>query len=250
MNKNWFALSALLMCVALLAGCSPPPPVSLPETGTLQVMPAGQVHQLTAEVPNVGDVVYSLSISETYDPSVPAPLLLLLHYGYEGARPDASTGSDMIGAFSQAVGDFGGVTIAPVVTGGDWTTASNEIAAVWLVKSAMETYNIDPSRVVIAGYSMGGAGTWFIGSRHQDLFTAAVPIAAPVVQHDEWKLPARVIHSDNDQLISHSSAKSHAEGLKEAGADVAFVTASGLDHYDAGSYSPYLNQALQAVTAK
>ena len=69
--------------------------------------------------------------------------------------------------------------VAPDALGGDWTDAKNEQAAVWLVKSAMKTYAIDPKRVVVTGFSLGGQGTWFLASRHQDVFTAAIPVAAP-----------------------------------------------------------------------
>jgi len=238
----------VFVCLALFAatGCEPAP-VSIPAADALPLQNYGETHRLSADVPGVGNVRYSIHISGNYRKSTPAPLVLLLHYGYEGSKPEPHTGADMIDTFRQPLHQFGAVAIAPDVTGGDWTRGSNEIAAVWLVKSAMKTYNIDPSKVIIAGYSMGGAGTWFIGSRHQDLFTAAVPVAAPVAGKKEWKIPVHVIHSDKDQVAPYSRAKSHAAAVRAAGGTVHFTTAEGLDHYDANRYRMYFHSALQSI---
>lgn len=42
---------------------------------------------------------------------------------------------------------------------------------------ALETYPIDPDRVMLTGHSMGGHGTWIVGVRHPDRFAALAPSA-------------------------------------------------------------------------
>ena len=244
-----FRIAAGFVAVAavsfsLFAGCGPPPAVSIPPAGRLQSRGIG-MHRETVDVPEVGSVKYAVDIPESYDGETGVPLVLMLHYGYEGAAPEPYTGADMIEIFHPGSIELEAVTVAPDVVGGDWTSPKNEKAAVWLVQSAMQTWNIDPSRVVVMGYSMGGEGAWFLGSRHQDVFTAAVPIAAPVAGGAEWKIPVCVVHSDADDIVSYQAARQHAESVKAAGAKVEFITANGLSHYDTPRYFPHFLEAAR-----
>ena len=229
----------LAACVSLgLAGCGSSA-APIPATGKLPVLQAG-LHRKSISVPNVGAVKCAIRIDESYTQSTPAPLVLVLHYGYDGSRPDAYTGADMMETFGAAVREIGGVAIAPDVVGGDWRSAMNESAAVWLVKSAMNTYNIDAKQVYVTGYSMGGEGTWHIAGRHQDLFTGAIPVAAPVTGTTQWKIPVYAIHSSQDQIVSYADAKQHAASIEAAGGKIQFKTVTGLTHYAAGGYGAHV----------
>lgn len=229
----------------LAAGCAPAV-VSIPESGKLPELAAG-VHRESISVPEVGSVKCAIRVDDSYDSSKPAPLVLVLHYGYEGSRPEAFTGADMMEAFMDAVDEIGGIAIAPDVVGGDWTSASNERSAVWLVKSAMKTYNIDASQVYVTGYSMGGEGTWHVAGRHQDLFTGAIPVAAPVTGTTQWKIPVYAIHSSQDDIVPYSSAKRHTDSIKQAGGTIQFKTASGLSHYDTGAYGAHVTEGVKWI---
>lgn len=230
--------------VATAAGCGPPGPVTIPAAGTLSKLGPG-THKQTAEVPGVGKVKYTIEIPANYDASAPMPLVLALHYGYDGSVPEAYTGEGMIDAFRPGLAQLNAIVIAPDVLGGDWTDANNEQAAVWLVQSAMQTYSVDPKRVIITGYSMGGAGTWFIGSRHQDVFTAAIPVAAPVAGTTDWKIPVYVIHSATDEIVSHSDAKRHAYAIQDKGGKLKMYSVVGLTHYDTPSYGRYVGEGVK-----
>jgi predicted peptidase len=234
-----------LLFLPLSAGCGGGATVSIPEPAVLQKLPPG-THQREVTVPGVGAVKYSVEVPANYDGQTPVPLVVVLHYGYDGAKPDPYTGKEMIEAFRPGLAGLNAIVIAPDALGGDWTSAQNEQAVVWLTRSAMKTYAIDPKRVVLTGFSMGGAGTWFIGSRHQDLFTGAIPVAAPVADGDAgWRIPVYVIHSDKDQIVSYSAARQHADAVKAKGAKVEFKTVSGLSHYQTGAYGRYVGDAVQ-----
>jgi predicted peptidase len=218
--------------------------VIVPPAGLLPKLAAG-THQETAQVPGVGNVKYTIEIPGSYDESTQAPLVLALHYGYNGSVPEAYTGAGMIDDFRSGLAPSGAIVIAPDVLGGDWTDAENEQAAVWLVQSAMKTYAIDPRRVIVTGYSMGGAGTWFIGSRHQDLFTGAIPVAAPVAGSTAWKIPVYAIHSQQDEIVSQAAAKRHADAIKAAGGTIEFKSVSGPTHYDSPAYGSYVGEGMK-----
>ncbi len=234
-------LFALL--IAWLTGCGSRAPVTIPKSTKLQILSPGR-HQQTVEAPGVGSLKYTIEIPN--DGTTPMPLVLALHYGYDGAIPSPYTGGGMIDAFQPGLADLKGIIIAPDALGGSWTDARNEQAAVWLTQSVMETYGIDRKKVVITGYSLGGEGTWFIGSRHQDLFTGAIPVAAPVARGDEaWKIPVYVIHSDKDEVVSYNSAKRHADALKGKGTKLEFKTVSGLGHFNISAYGIHVNNAIK-----
>ncbi|MBX9624555.1 MAG: hypothetical protein K2X82_12175 [Gemmataceae bacterium] len=209
---------AFLFGAAVAAGCGGgKAPVAVPEAAVLKKLPPG-THRETAEVPGVGPVKYAVEVPDGYDGTRPEPLVLALHYGYDGSKPQPYTGAGMVEAFGPGLAGLGAVVIAPDALGGDWTDAKNEQVAVWLTKSAMKTYAIDPKRVVVTGFSLGGEGAWFIGGRHQDLFTGAIPVAAPVAGGDvEWKIPVYAIHSDADDVVRYGPAKKHADALKAKG---------------------------------
>ncbi|HZT80361.1 MAG TPA: dienelactone hydrolase family protein [Gemmataceae bacterium] len=235
----------LLLLAPLILGCGGRGPVTIPEEAVLKKLPPGTHHE-SAEVPGVGSVKYTVEVPNGYDGKTPVPLVLALHYGYDGARPDPYTGEGVIQAFRPGLAGLNAVVIAPDALGGDWTDAKNEQAAVWLTKSAMKTYAIDKKRVVITGFSLGGQGTWFIGSRHQDVFTGAIPVAAPVAGGDTaWNIPVYVIHSDRDDVVPYSRAKKHADAVKQKGARLEFRTVSGLSHYKTAAYGPYVGEAVK-----
>ena len=97
---------------------------------------------------------------------------------------------------------------------------------------------------------MGGEGTWFIGSRHQDLFTGAIPVAAPVAGGDEWTIPVNVIHSDRDEIVSYTAAKKHADAVRAKGGRVEFQTAAGLTHYRTAAYAPFVGEGVRWLQAE
>jgi predicted peptidase len=235
----------LLLFIVPLVGCSGRGPVTVPDPAELKKLPPG-LHQQTVDVPGVGSVKYTIEIPSNYDGKTPAPLVLALHYGYDGSKPAPYTGKEMIEAFRSGLSSLNAIVIAPDALGGSWTDAQNEKAAVWLTKSALKTYVIDPRRVVITGFSLGGEGTWFIGSRHQDLFTGAIPVAAPVAGGDvPWTIPVYVIHSDKDEIVSYSKAKRHADAVKGKGAKLEFKTVNGLSHYKTTAYASAVGDAVR-----
>ncbi len=222
----------------------------IPEAAELKKLPPG-THQQTADIPGLESVKYTIAIPSSYDGKTPVPLVLALHFGYDGAKPSPYTGKGMIEAFRPGLVGLNAIIIAPDALGGRWTDVLNEQAAVWLTKSAMKAYAIDEKKVVITGFSLGGEGAWFIGSRHQDLFTGALPVAAPVAGEDvAWKIPVYVIHSDKDEIVSYNSAKKHADVVKAKGAKLEFKTINGLNHYNAGAHGIHLSDGVKWLQAQ
>ena len=245
MSRRLLWLTAVGGLFILFIACGSPSPVTIPAAAELEKLSPGN-HQKTVQVPGGDTLKYTIEIPITYDGKTPVPLVVILHYGYDGAKPDPYTGKDMIDAFRSGLSGFKAIVVAPDALGGSWTDAKNEQAVVWLTQSVQKTYAIDSKKVVLTGFSLGGEGTWFIGSRHQDLFTGAIPVAAPVAGSDTgWTIPIYVIHSDKDEVVSYSIAKKHADTVKANGAKLEFKTVTGLTHYKTASYGPYLGDAVK-----
>lgn len=242
-------VTALVFIALLLSasGCKPPAAPEMPAPRALTALESGKTHRRTHTVPNIGNMRTAIRIPADYDGSRPVPLVVLLHYGYEGFEPEPYTGADMIDTFEKQLDEFGAIAFAPDVLFSDWRSVYNETGACWLVDCLKETYNIDSDRVVLAGYSMGGEGVWHIGSRRQDLFRAAIPIAAPVAGGDAWRIPIRVIHSGDDEIVSYSAARRHYERLKQNGADIVMRSPGGLSHYEMDRYARVFGQTLKSI---
>eukprot|EP00919_Chromeraceae_sp_WS-2016_P040738 GHVR01097227.1.p1 GENE.GHVR01097227.1~~GHVR01097227.1.p1 ORF type:complete len:232 (-),score=16.84 GHVR01097227.1:495-1190(-) len=218
--------------------------VSNQATGKLPLLGVG-LHRESISVPDVGTVKYAIRVDDSYRSSTPAPLVLVLHHGYDGAKPVAYTGAAMIEKFMGGVREIGGIAIAPDALGGDWRSANNENSAVWLVKRAMNTYNIDVNQIYVIGYSMGGAGTLHIAGRHQDLFTGAIPVAAPITGTTKWTIPVYLIHSKKDELIPYFAAENHAASIEAAGGTIQFKTVYDLTHFEVSSYDSYVVEGVK-----
>ena len=172
-------------------------------------------------------------------------LVLVLHHGYDGPKPDAYNGAAMIEKFMGGGREIGGIAIAPDALAGDWRSANNENSAVWLVKRAMNTYNIDVNQIYVIGYSMRGAGTLHIAGRHQDLFTGAIPVAAPITGTTKWTIPVYLIHSKKDELIPYFAAKSHAASIEADGGTIQFKTVNDLTHFEVSRYDSYVVEGVK-----
>ena len=114
-----------------------------------------------------------------------------------------------------------------------------ERAVMALLQSILDEYAIDRRRLVVTGFSLGGRGTWFMSSRHADLFTAAIPIAG--ASGDEpidrlGRIPTYVIHSRADQVVPFGPDERTTRELETLGRVVRFEALDGLGHYDMGGY--------------
>lgn len=244
-----YALAGLVLILVMVvcSGCGPagpaatggPSPHGAPEVPRL----GPGVHRLTMSPPGGETSRYTLVVPQGYDGKAPVPLVVALHFGgnvtpfYGGTLLDALV--------RPALHDLGAVLVAPDSLGGDWTAAKNEEAVVRLTRDVMASYAIDPKRVLLTGFSMGGGGTWYLGGRHPDLFTAAVPVAGPPAGEEaDWKIPAYVIHSRTDDVVPLGPTRRRAEALKARGLDVELKVVNDLSHYETARYVPLLREAV------
>lgn len=245
-KPNYFRLSFITAVLMIGSSCGlvTKPKVRIPNPTGLPNRGVGTNRQ-SIEVPGVGKVNYTIHVPRSYDPKDDVPLILVLHYGYDGPTPKPFTGGEMIDTFRSGLGNRA-ILLAPDVVGGDWTDPQNELAAVWLAKCATRTFTIDPKRIWVTGYSMGGQGAWWIADRHQDFFTGAIPVAGVLAdEKNPWEIPVFVIHSQADQVVSFSGVKQHVESLRSQGAAVEFKELSKPTHYQTSEYARYVGDGVK-----
>jgi len=101
-------------------------------------------------------------------------------------------------------------------------------------------YRTDPKRVYLMGNSMGGGGTWYLGQKFPERWTALAPSAGPVSPEDYpyarlKPLPVLVLHGVQDQVTSFDASKTMYEKAKAAGVDAEFLPIPEGDHFVAWS---------------
>lgn len=209
------------------------------------------MHTLAFQVPDFGPMRYAVTIPRGYNPREARPLVLALHPG--GERFAGYGGNFAQQIVAPGLTTLGAIIIAPDVPTRSWTDPIAERAVVALIRSVMSDYHIDRSRVLVAGFSLGGRGTWFLSSRHSDLFTAAIVMAGS--PGDEpldrlARIPTYVIHSRDDEVVPFEPTERAVAELTRLERAIAFEPLEGVTHFQMGGYVPSLRRAGEWVVGR
>jgi dienelactone hydrolase len=125
--------------------------------------------------------------------------------------------SDKAIAPAKAVTDLSKV---PVLLPDGWERAEQDLLA--MLATVQKNYHTDTKRLYISGISYGGFGTWYMASKHPDLFAAAAPVVAwghpdlmpPIAA---TKLPLWVIAAGRDSAINKDNIYPGIEKLRQLG---------------------------------
>ncbi len=115
-------------------------------------------------------------------------------------------------------------------------------AALEILDSTLERYNIDRNRVYVTGLSMGGYATWDVLMRFPDRFAAAIPICggADTTKAALLKnIPIWTFHGDADQTVPVSGTRQMIAAIRQAGGTPLYTEYPGVDH---GSWGPALRE--------
>jgi predicted peptidase len=192
----------------------------------------------------IGDLVvgYGISIPPNYSAERPVPLVLALHFG---GSPNGAGSSVLNILVRPALQELGAIIVAPDSVGGQWTTAQNDRAVNGLLDAVLRTYNIDRKKMVVTGFSMGGAGTWHFANKYPDRFSAAIPVAGrPTPSAEGWRLPVLAIHSHQDEVVPIGPAAARIAELKKAGVRAEMIELTGISHYETNRFVDGLRKAV------
>jgi len=222
--------------------------------GALFVQTAAQepprIRPHTLTVAEVGAVTYGVAGPRDEATGRSRPLILALHPGGERMHGYGSRFMQQI--VLPALGDLDAVVVAPdcPAEAKSWGDPVADRAVLAILEKVRGEYKIDPRRVLVVGFSMGGRGTWFMSSQHPDLFTGAIVMAGStreLTQDRLGKVPTYVIHSRDDQVVPIGPAEENAKQLAALGRPVKFEALSGPGHYSMGGYIEPLRRAVRWI---
>ena len=175
-------------------------------------------------------------------PAADAPLVLALHWA--GSDIDNLAEQYLRALAEPGLRERGAVIVAPTASGSDWTGPAAARTLASLVEAATAVWPVDPQRVVVTGYSMGGDGTWYLVSVHPELFSAAIPMACEPSAVLTPQVPLLAIQGDEDERYPIEYTQAAVATLQSLGGIADLLVASGLTHGEVLAYRPYLAQAV------
>lgn len=175
---------------------------------------------------------YRLFVPVAYDGKTALPLVLYLHGGAGRGRDNERHLLDgngmLIELFAGAEKQFPAFVLAPQTA----TTHDPETTFA-VLDDVRARYRVDPTRIYVAGQSLGGYGLIdLIGTRPQ-LFAAAVVIAASGDRSYAKSLagvPIWFFHGEHDEGVPVEGVRRLAAAVKRAGGTVRYTEYAGEGH--------------------
>ena len=131
------------------------------------------------------------------------------------------------------------VATAAVKPGGDVRYSNDELSeidAMALLKLIREKYTIDNDRIYLMGHSMGGAGTYYLGGKYNDIWAGIAPISGRRRHRrcgaaERYKsLPMLIMHGAKDSIVSAADVAPGRRRLQAVGAPHIYLEFPGKDH--------------------
>ncbi|MBN2431817.1 MAG: alpha/beta fold hydrolase [Acidobacteria bacterium] len=153
------------------------------------------------------------------------PLILYLHGGRGRGDDLAKVGWYPVPRMlDEGKHDIPFIVVVPQCPAGETWTDTDALAA--LVDEVVATHAVDPARVYLIGYSMGGHGAWYLAYKHPERFAAVAPMSGPA---NPWwagrlkDIPFWVFHGAGDDTIPPRESEEMVQALREAGGNVRFT---------------------------
>ncbi len=209
---------------------------------------------------------YTVAIPSDIDSSSQRPLILALHYGWQGDIPRSYGRGFLMSLVLPALSNVDAILVAPDCPDVDWQQSTSETALMSLLEQLQEEFPVATEKIVVTGFSLGGMGAWYLANRHPSLFSAAIPMAAPpiltkpnvpvstvierlsdgvvdTIDVSSISIPIYAIHGREDEVIPLSPVESTVTQLQELGAQIQFVVVDGASHYNLAMYFAALSEA-------
>jgi predicted peptidase len=176
------------------------------------------------------------------------PLIIYLHGG-------SRRGTDLIKLYADGIPDqlyrgreFPFIIIAPQCPEHiRWSTDN------WfenLYKEVNDKYRIDTNRVYLTGFSLGGAGTWYIAAKYPDKFAAIAPMSG-FTSHMDYidnnidmliDMPIWAFHGKIDNVVPFEETERIIKKLDGKNKDLRFSVEPEVGHWI--NWLVYPNQEL------
>ena len=130
--------------------------------------------------------------------------------------------------------DFPFIVASPVTPKHGWEPQRVKNFVEQIIHDHSRRYRIDPQRVYLTGFSMGGFGTFYTACAYPEMFAAIVPVAGGGEPEQASKLkdvPTWAFHGDKDEVVPYESSANMIDAMKESGHnDVRLTNLHGTGH--------------------
>ena len=170
---------------------------------------------------------FTLYVPADYDATKQYGLIVALH-GYTGNDYDAA--ATIIKPQLQP-NDF--LVVAPFGRGDVGYLSIGEQDVLDVIDRLQASFRVDPDRIYLMGWSMGGLGTWRIGQFFADRFAAMAPFCGWTGTEylaNLRNLPTLIVHGDADNSVPAAMDRAAAEQLKQWNYPVQYDELPGVGH--------------------
>lgn len=185
-----------------------------------------------------GDYDYLLHLPPGYtDFGGSRPLIVFLHGAGETNKELEHLKQRDLWHFAKghiATKDFPFIIVSPKAPKHGWEPQRVKHFVEQIVQDHSKRYRIDPQRVYLTGFSMGGFGTFHTACAYPEMFAAIVPIAGGGEPEQAEKLktvPTWAFHGDKDDVVPYECSANMIDAIIEVGHnDVQLTTLHGVGH--------------------
>lgn len=219
-----------------------------PVTGGVFLQGTFQVPDAIASAGAVEDSMrYLIRFPNGYEAGEDVPLVVFLH----GSGDDDYDSAWVTSQALPAVVLFGGAPskerfalLAPqAAPGTSWDEGRQPDTVAALVDDVVQRYELDPGRVSLTGWSMGGYGAWHVATRHPQMFRRVASVsgsgygpAGPPTDVDVCALASVDLHAYHGtaDLISppESILRSVGEWESQCGSTIDLRLVDGAGHFE------------------
>ncbi|MHC4123003.1 MAG: carboxylesterase family protein [Planctomycetota bacterium] len=208
-------LIQLALGLMLIAGCATKKIQDKPNRTSTQTR-----HLFKKKITSTVKINYLLFLPEDYGKTKEKwPVILFLH-GADRCGDDLEIVKGCgLPRLVESEKDFSFILISPQMPRGD-SFYHHVDMVIGVLDNVLHKYNADPERVYLTGLSMGGYGTWDIGSKYPHRFAAIAPICGGGNLQIACKLkemPVWAFHGAKDNLVPVSRSKSMVEAINKCG---------------------------------
>jgi predicted peptidase len=172
--------------------------------------------------PPGGEYGYRVFLPPDYTPERAWPLILSLHgAGDSGDDGEAQIRFGLAAEIRRRHYHVPFLAVFPQSLDRTWDAGSEDgERAVAILDEVCREFRVDPDRVYLTGFSMGGGGTWSLAHAHPHRWAAIAPVCgygdpawAPAIRHT----PCWCFHGALDGVIPVERSRAMVRALREAG---------------------------------
>lgn len=189
-----------------------------------------------------GEHKYVVFIPANYRADKPSPAILFLHGAGERGKDNRMQLTAGLAPFVHArTKTFPFVVVFPQCESSEarileaWQANSPDgRRALLALEDTQKRYTIDPKRIVLSGWSMGGYGAWSLGMAEASRWSAVVPLAGGGDTSKVAALkdvPVWAFHGANDKLVKPKDGREMVDALNAAGGKATFTELPDVGHY-------------------